>query len=205
MELDLSLPSVGAAYANKMLAQPGVFDDRARFRRIVQGIATTKKRNKNGGIFAPEGAQWEIPTPLIWRHDWAIPLGRVTAIKATPAGLWFEARLIDGRLEWADRSWGYLKDGRVPAVSVHGWGIPPYDEGRWNLFEISLCEEGACGGALIHVVKSGLTPAVVYLDGRPRETIHRDIRKNVAPSDLGRRFVPGVPFSTQITRESMWT
>jgi hypothetical protein len=204
MELDLSLPSVGTAYANRLLAQPGVFDDRAKFRRIIQGIATTKKRNRNGRIFEPEGARYEIPTPLIWRHDWSIPLGRVTAIKVTLAGLWFEARLADGRLEWADRSWGHLKAGRVPAVSVHGWDIPPYDEGRWNLFEISLCEEGACAGALIQVVKSVLNPHIVYLDGRGRETIHQDVRNNVEPSDLSSRPFPrGVPIPTQSGRASI--
>lgn len=182
---DLSLPSVGAAYANRLLAENGVFNDHAQFRRIIQGIATTKKRNKNGGIFEPEGAQWEIPTPLIWRHDWSIPLGRVTAIKATPAGLWFEARLADGRLEWAERCWEHVKAGLVPAASVFGWNLPPYT-GQWNLFEISLCEEGACDEALIHVVKTVTRLGITYIDGRARETIHRDTRNNVESSDLRR-------------------
>jgi hypothetical protein len=179
VELDLKLPSIGAAYANRVLAQPGVFDDRATTRRIIQGIATVKKQNRNGRTFDPAGARFELPTPLVWRHDWTIPLGGVTAMKVTPAGLWFEARLADGRLEWADRCWDHCKAGRVPAVSVHGWGIPPYDAGRWNLFEISLCEEGACADALIHVVKSVLNPRVVYLDNRKRETVHRDARPSM--------------------------
>jgi hypothetical protein len=127
----------------------------------------------------------------------------VTAIKATPAGLWFEARLADGRLEWAERCWAHVKAGRVPAVSLMGWNLPPYI-GQWNLFEISLCEEGACDEALIHVVKSTPDPSIVYLDGRARETIHRDARNNVAPSDLSHRSLPhGVPPTTQSTRASM--
>ena len=191
MKLDLSLPSVGTAYANRLLAQPGVFDDQAKTYRIIQGIATVKKKNKDGVLFDPAGARYELPVPLIWRHDWAIPLGRVTAIKVTPAGLWFEGRLADGCLEWSERCWEHLKYGRVPAVSLMGWNLPPYT-GQWNLFEISLCEEGACDEALIRVVKSVLNPNIVYLDNRKRETIHLDARNNVEPSDLRRRSMVSV-------------
>ena len=172
MELNLSLPSVGAAFANKMLAQPGVFDDRATLRRIIAGVATTNRRNENGRVFDPESALiFDMPIPLLFNHDWKIPCGRVTKVKPTPEALFFEARVIDGVLPWAQKCWEHLKSGDLPALSVHGWG-----QDRWRLFEISVCEVGACPGAIIHTVKSALNPHIAYLDGRPRETIHWDAR-----------------------------
>lgn len=192
MEFDISLPSVGAAYANKLLAQPGVFDDLAHDRRIIQGIAATKKMKMYGAPFDPGGARCDLPIPLLFTHDWKFPCGRVTAIKTTLAGLWFEARIIDAGLEWAERCWGHLKAGRLPDVSIQSWPMPPHDWSLWSLFEISICQDGACPDALIHVVKSVLNPRIVYLDGRPRETIYRDIR----PSSKG------VPTATQSARAS---
>ena len=191
MELDLSLPSVGAAYANKMLAQPGVFDDRANLRRIITGICTTNRENKNGRVFDPESALiFDMPIPLLFNHDWRIPVGRVTKLKPTPEALFFEARIVDGVLPWAQKCWEHLRSGDLPAVSVKGWG-----HDRWRLFEISVCEAGACHGATVHTVKSVLNQHIVYLDGRPRETIHRDAR----PSSLK----CGAPTSAQSARASM--
>src|ERR1022692_4250214 len=116
------LPSVGAAHANAMLSSPGVFEKRGGPRRIIQGIATSKRMNKNGRVFDPEGAICYLPIPLLWAHDWEEPVGRVTAVKATPQGLFFEARIIDGGLRWAHEFWAHLKSGAYSRVSVSGWG-----------------------------------------------------------------------------------
>lgn len=177
------MPTAGAEYANSVLDLPGVFDNRARFRRIVQGVATTKHRNNNGHIFDPTGATCELPGLLLWNHDWRTPVGRVTAIKATPEGLFFEARIIDGVLSWAELCWWHLQTGAIPAVSVRGKSLPPYKDNRWVCFEISLCEQGACANATVHVVKSVLSPGIVSLDDRPRDVIHRDIRRSVPAGD----------------------
>jgi hypothetical protein len=183
-ELDDS-PTLGAAFANAMLASPGVFDD-SRDRRIIQGICTTGKVNSNGVIFDPAGAKFDLPLPLIFNHAWSVPCGRVTKIQVRPDGLFFEARIIDGRLAWSYKCWQDIKAGRVPAVSVHGWNIPPY-VGEWQLQEVSLCEVGACPGALIHVAKTVVRPGVVRIVG-PKETVHRDIRATLNPSDFCRRM-----------------
>lgn len=122
-----------------------------------------------------------MPLPLLYGHDWDAPCGQVTkvTIAETKVALWFEARIVDGGLPWAQEVWGHLKSGRLPAVSVFSnFLYPCTDRPDWELQEISVCEDGACDDALIHVVKSVAKPGIVFAD-RPREIIHRDVRKGI--------------------------
>src|SRR6202035_801616 len=111
------LPSAARAYAYSLLALPGAFDDRLMARKIVTGICTTTTRNSNGRVFDPAGAVAELPLPLLFAHRWDTPIGRVLELNATPEGLLFRARIIDGRFAWATEIWALLKSGGIGAAS----------------------------------------------------------------------------------------
>jgi hypothetical protein len=174
MPRDFSPPIKDASYANYMLARPDTFDNRAGH-RIIEGIASSKKADVDGHFFDPLRARFELPLPLLWAHDWEQPVGRVIGVKATPDYLFFKARVIDGGLPWAQEIWSDLVSGRVQAVSVLGQG----NFHRWNLLEISLCEQGADPDAFVDVVKSLLPPGVVRLDGA-KSKIHQNYRSQTA-------------------------
>ena len=192
MERDLSLPSMGRAYADELLAQRGVFDDGSMVRRYIEGVCTSDRENARGRVFSPAGATAELPIPLLFSHNWDLPIGRVVELQITPRGLWFRARIADAKLEWAQTIWESLTSGRIAAVSVFGWDLPPYD-GKWALFEVSACAKGACPDATIDIVRSEVH-GVTYLDGR-RATIHRQTNKHVEPSHRRRSTDSGTASS----------
>ena len=180
MELDFSLPGAATAVANELLSLPGAFDANADY-KIIEGIATTEAENMNRRVFGPAGAIVSLPVPLLFDHDWEIPVGVVTEAKVTPDGLFFRARVIDGRFRWAPQCWTDLKTGRIAGVSVYGSGGGSY---KWNLYEITVCQVGANRDAWIDLVKTVIRPrGRVYYFGetRQREIIHRDTRKTVRP------------------------
>ena len=53
-------------------------------RRIIEGWASTPKPDRGGDIMVPEGAQFQLPMPLLWQHQ--DPIGEV-----------FEATVVPGQ------------------------------------------------------------------------------------------------------------
>ena len=174
-----------------ILAEKGLFDP--GHHRLIEGIAATAVLSKNGTILDPAGALFTLPVPLLFAHNWLMPIGRVTRARVTPAGLQFTAQVANFKLAWLPQIWDGLKAGSIPAVSAGASGRTRA-EIRWNWDELSVLEVGANPQALITCVKEVYQADVVFLDGRKRrETIHRDIRNNVAR---------GVPIPTR-ARASM--
>jgi hypothetical protein len=187
----MSMDKYAREVALGILAEKGLFDP--GHHRLIEGIAATAVLSKNGTILDPAGALFTLPVPLLFAHNWLMPIGRVTRARVTPAGLQFTAQVANFKLAWLPQIWDGLKAGSIPAVSAGASGRTRA-EIRWNWDELSVLEEGANPQAIITCVKEVYQADVVFLDGRKRrETIHRDIRNNVAR---------GVPIPTR-ARASM--
>ena len=75
--------------AYSLLTVKGYDDDL----REITGIATTPSVDRTGDIVEPEGAQFQLPIPLLWQHDSRQPIGHVLAAKVTKAGIEIRAKL----------------------------------------------------------------------------------------------------------------
>ncbi|KGT86258.1 phage capsid protein [Erwinia typographi] len=134
--------------------------------REITGIATTPTPDRYGDIMVPEGAEFQLPIPLLWQHDHQSPIGEVTSAKVTPEGIEIKAKLakadtpsqLAARLEEA---WQSIRLGLVKGLSI---GFLPIeyayiDEGgirftRWEWYELSVVTVPANAEGTIQVVKS---------------------------------------------------
>lgn len=161
------------------------FDDDLR---IIEGIASTPTVDRTGDIVEPDGMEVSLPTPLLWQHNNAEPIGHVFEAKATKDGIKIKAQLSKvteaGKLkDLLDFAWQSIKVGLVRGLSV---GFRPLefsriDSGlkflRWELLELSAVTVPANAQATIISVKSidqkllaasgQKQPIVVRLDNLP--------------------------------------
>lgn len=91
--------------------------------RMITGIATTPTPDRMGDIVEPEGAEFQLPLPLLWQHDSSCPIGHVTAAKVTPEGIPITAQLVSidepGPLKDAlDYAWQSITAGLVRGLSI---------------------------------------------------------------------------------------
>lgn len=134
----------------------------------IKGIATTPSVDSYGDIVVPEGAQFRTPMPLLWMHEHAFPVGRVTFAQPTKSGIPFAAELPlikeAGRLkDRVDEAIHSVKYDLVTAVSIGFHAIDDeyeYLDGggikfnKWKWVELSLVTVGANGDAVINAIKS---------------------------------------------------
>lgn len=134
--------------------------------REITGIATTPTPDRYGDIVMPEGAEFQLPIPLLWQHDHQSPIGEVTSAKVTAEGIEIKATLakadapsqLAARLEEA---WQSIRLGLVKGLSI---GFRPIeyayiDEGgirftRWEWYELSVVTVPANAEGTISTVKS---------------------------------------------------
>lgn len=134
--------------------------------RIIRGIASTPDPDRMGDIVEPLGLKFANPTPLLWQHDHAAPVGTVKFDKPTKHGITFEARLAKisepGRLkDRVDEAWQSVKAGLVRAVSI---GFRALEHSRMEdggirflkseLLELSLVTVPAQANATITEIRS---------------------------------------------------
>ena len=62
-------------------------------KRIITGLATSASTDSYGDVVEPDGAEYNLPIPLLWQHDAKSPIGEVFAAKSTKAGIEISARI----------------------------------------------------------------------------------------------------------------
>jgi HK97 family phage major capsid protein/HK97 family phage prohead protease len=136
-------------------------------RRIIRGIATKPTPDRVGDVVESEGAEFELPLPLLSHHDRTRPIGHVTKARVTATGIEIEARLVKidepGRLkDRLDEAWLEIKTGLVRGLSI---GFRPLEAARiegtfgtrflkWLWLELSAVVIPAHEDATILAVKS---------------------------------------------------
>ena len=97
--------------------------------RVIEGIASSPEPDRAGDVLVPEGAQFQLPMPLLWQHSPDLPIGEVTAATVTASGITITAKLAQvdeaGRLkDRLDEAWQSIKARLVRGLSV---GLKPVD------------------------------------------------------------------------------
>jgi uncharacterized protein len=121
-------------------------------KRTFKGIASTPNQDRAKDIMVPEGAEYEIPMPLLFHHKMTSPVGHVIQAKITDQGIEVEIEIPeikeDGDLKReVDKAYQSLKYGLVKGLSV-GF-IPDWDQAeylknggirfnKWEWYELSL-------------------------------------------------------------------
>lgn len=165
-QLKPSLPQLiakdGPAPSQKAFSQfeTKTLDDSSR---TLKGIASTPKPDRVGDTVIPAGIQFKTPVPLLWHHDPRKPIGTVTKMTVTEAGVAVEAQIAPaGTAPYIDEAYSLIKAGLVPGLSI---GIRPIDA-QFNkstggflikaceLFEISAVTIPANANAAIQTIKS---------------------------------------------------
>lgn len=135
--------------------------------RIITGIATTATPDRLGDIVEPEGAEFQLPIPLLWQHNSAQPVGHVTGATVTKNGIEIVAKLLKlsepgGLKDRLDEAWQSIKSGLVRGLSI---GFKELEVSRieqsfsyryikWLWLELSAVTIPANGEATIQTVKS---------------------------------------------------
>jgi len=135
--------------------------------RVITGIATTATPDRAGDIVEPQGAQFQLPIPLLWQHDSKSPIGEVFAATVTSEGIEIQARLarVDepGKLkDRLDEAWQSIKAKLVRGLSI---GFSSIEEAqiketysyryiKWLWLELSAVTIPANADATILAIKT---------------------------------------------------
>lgn len=149
--------------------------------RTITGMATTPATDRIGDIVEPGGAEFKLPLPLLWQHDSMQPIGHVTAVKSSSAGIEIDARIVridaPGALKSRlDEAWQSIKAGLVQGLSI---GFQPVETARiegtfglrfikWLWLELSAVTIPANAEATIQTVKSA-DASLLALSGKKRQ------------------------------------
>lgn len=129
--------------------------------RIITGIASTPTPDRMADIVVPEGAQFNLPIPLLWQHRSDQPIGQVIEAKITKKGIEIVAKIAKGVSEDIDKAWSLIKSGLVRGLSVgfrgldteqipNSWGLK-FE--KWEWLELSAVTIPANAEASITSVK----------------------------------------------------
>lgn len=150
--------------------------DTRKAHRCIAGVAVSSKaKNTHGQAFVARGLSIELPRPLLLYHDFLRPIGKVTGIEIRGDAVHWTAELANsGRLSSAEDAWMHVMCKFVTGASVGPRNLanyPPNDGTffNWGIDEISIVDDAADHGA--HVTKVWERAPVIYLDGRPSETV----------------------------------
>ncbi|MDR5777788.1 HK97 family phage prohead protease, partial [Caballeronia sp. LZ002] len=152
--------------------------------RTLTGIASTPTPDRVGDVVVPDGIQFKTPFPLLWQHDPRRPIGTVTKLTVTKAGVEVEASIAPaGTAAYIDEAYSLIKAGLVPGLSI---GFRPIDAEfdrstggflikACELFEISAVTIPASADAAIQSIKShdsarAAMPVVRLSASLPKET-----------------------------------
>lgn len=174
--------------------------------RIITGIATTPTPDRVGDIVEPEGAEFELPIPLLWQHDSWSPIGSVTKARVTKAGIEIEARIekIDepGTLkDRLDEAWQSIKAKLVRGLSI---GFKELEYSRientysyryikWLWLELSTVTIPANGDASITAIKS--------IDSAQRAASDKRTVVRLYPPGASGKSTPTIPRIKAVPKE----
>lgn len=135
--------------------------------RIIEGIATTPTPDRSGDIVDSNGAQFNLPIPLLWQHDARQPIGKVFDVVVGNDGIKIRAQLakIDegGTLKnRLDEAWQSIKAGLVSGLSIGFRALEEaqikdsfsYHIQKWLWLELSAVTIPANGEATITSIKN---------------------------------------------------
>jgi HK97 family phage major capsid protein/HK97 family phage prohead protease len=167
--------------------------------RIIKGIATTPAPDRVGDIVEPEGAEFELPIPLLWQHDSGSPIGHVTEARVSPRGIEITAQVEKsdepGALkDLLDFAWQSVKKQLVRGLSI---GFKEIESARieqtysyrylkWLWLELSCVTIPANGEASISQIKS-IDRASLAATGKTAATI---VRLDPPPGVTGKSQPP---------------
>jgi HK97 family phage major capsid protein/HK97 family phage prohead protease len=159
--------------------------------RLIEGIASTPKLDRQGDIVDSMGAKFSIPMPLLWQHRSDSPVGHVEFARPTKEGIPFRARIAKiaepGELKnLVDKAWQAVKARLVGAVSI-GFTIDTFEimkEGGWHIkewewLELSLVTIPANADATIHAIRS-IDDALLTASGQKQSNGERVLSAGVA-------------------------
>lgn len=129
--------------------------------RVIVGIASTPSPDRMADIVVPEGAEFNLPIPLLWQHRADQPIGQVTDAKITKKGIEIVAKIAKGVSEDIDKAWALIKSGLVRGLSIgfrgldveqipNSWGVK-FE--KWEWLELSAVTIPANAEASITSVK----------------------------------------------------
>ena len=155
--------------------------------RVITGIASTPTPDRMADIVVPEGAQFNLPIPLLWQHRSDQPIGQVTDAKITKKGIEIVAKIAKGVSEDIDKAWALIKSGLVRGLSIgfrgldleqipNSWGVK-FE--KWEWLELSAVTIPANAEASITSVKQ-------FDIGAPASSGTSD-----ADANEGRKAAPG--------------
>lgn len=136
-------------------------------KRVFRGIASTPSTDSYGDIIESDGAEFDLPMPLLWMHDSRDPIGWVTKAKASKKQIEVEVEVADlpeeptlkARL---DQAWAYITSKLVRGLSI---GFNPIESARiegtygyhftkWKWLELSAVTIPANMDASITAIRS---------------------------------------------------
>lgn len=135
-------------------------DDAAR---IIEGVASTDVIDDYDSVLVPQGAQFELPMPLLWQHDKESPVGHVISADVSKTRIKVRAQIAKiaeaGPLkDTVDRAWQAVKHGLVRGLSVGFLPVPGATKGKtftkWRWKELSIVTLPANSQATISLVRS---------------------------------------------------
>jgi HK97 family phage prohead protease len=136
-------------------------------RRTFSGIATTPTADRVGDIVEPTGAQYSLPIPLLWQHDSGKPIGEISEVRASKAGIVIRGEVFKATesrtlMERLDEAWESIKLGLVKGLSIGFMPLeakPLKDKSgihflKWDWHELSAVTIPANAEASIQTIKS---------------------------------------------------
>ena len=134
-------------------------------KRIIEGWATTARKDRVSDIVEPLGAEFDLPIPFLLDHDHSEAVGEVELAEVTSKGIRFVARIKKIpepglAKDLVDRAWHLLKYGLRKTVSIGFQPLEwePLSDGgqrftRWSWYELSAVSVPANQDAVIESVK----------------------------------------------------
>ena len=121
-------------------------------KRTFTGVASTPNQDRAKDIMVPDGAEYQLPMPLLFHHEIKKPVGQVLSAKVTEQGIEVEIQIPEikeeGKLkERVDEAYQSLKYDLVKGLSVGfipDWGEAEYLQNggirfnKWEWYELSL-------------------------------------------------------------------
>lgn len=164
--------------------------------RIIEGIATTPKTDRVGDIVEPDGAEFELPIPLLWKHDRNAEIGLVERATVTAKGIKIRARLVQPKDNFPpawrallDEAWYKIKEGVVRGLSIGFRGIEVSELAtgglhflKWTWLELSAVTIQANEDCKITATKSLDENDIKALDEAQRGVSAAPTIKSLRPS-----------------------
>lgn len=117
LELDLKSGVVQRAYS--VIQIKSIDEDE----RVIEGVASTPTPDRADDIVESEGAEYELPIPLLWQHNAGNPVGHVFEAKVSKDGIKVKARFAKvaepaSLKDELDRAWAMVKAKLVRGLSI---------------------------------------------------------------------------------------